>query len=135
MNILLILLALLATSTSAVRRQKRIFLLSFFYDDTYDNVPDLTAYSADIIARHLQRSDFRFEYTINRVYSNSSFKLTKLLCNELFDGRLAVIGVGTSPVFAHIKAITNSLRIPYIAIEWTEKSMDNEHISVIAKLN
>ncbi len=119
---LLVIISLFYSYTNALRREKRIFLISIFYDDTYDNVQDLTSYSSDIIGRQLKRSDFRFEYTLNRIYQNSSFKLTKLLCSELFEGRLAVVGIGKSPVLSHIKAITNSLRIPYIAVEWTEKN-------------
>ena len=48
-----------------------------YYDDTYTNVPDLVAYSADIIDRILKTSSFRFEYSIKKVYQNSTFKLTK----------------------------------------------------------
>ena len=54
-----------------------------FYDETYEDVEDLVTYSHDIIDRNLKRSNFRFEYTINKVYQNSSFKLTKL-CKSLF---------------------------------------------------
>ena len=65
-------------SAEAKRRDKRIYMVSIFYDDTYENIEDLTQYSVEIIERNLRRSDFRFEYTIHRVYQNSSFKLTKL---------------------------------------------------------
>ncbi len=54
-----------------------IFIIGFYYDDSSEKIPDLTAYSADIIDRYLKNSLFRFEYTINKVHKNSSFKITK----------------------------------------------------------
>ena len=54
-----------------------------FYDETYENVEDLASYSSEVIGRNLRKSDFQFEYTISRVYQNSSFKLTKLCMYKL----------------------------------------------------
>ena len=34
------------------------------------------------------------------------------------EGRLAVISIGSSPVFSYIKSITNTLKIPYLGIKW-----------------
>ena len=45
-----------------------------------------------------------------------------LVCNELQDGRLAIIGIGTSSVLTLIKSISNSLRIPYLAVEWSDSN-------------
>ncbi len=91
-----------------------------YYDETYANVEDITAYSTEIISRFTKKSSFRFEYSINKVTSNLGFKLTKTLCKELHEGRLAVIAIGTSPVFHHLKSITNSLKIPFIAVKWDD---------------
>ena len=49
----------------------------------------------------------------------------------MLDGRLAVIGIGTSQVFSHIKSITNSLKIPYIAIEWADETKLNSKLQTI----
>ena len=48
-----------------------------YYDDTYTNVSDLVAYSSDIIDRYLKTGSFRLDYSITKVYKNSSFRLSK----------------------------------------------------------
>ena len=40
----------------------------------------------------------------------------------MLDGRIAVIGIGTNSVLNQVKSITNSLNIPYIAIEWSDSN-------------
>lgn len=41
-----------------------------------------------------------------------------LVCKQLNDGRLAVIGIGYNPTLANIESITTSLNIPFISIKW-----------------
>ena len=55
-----------------------------------------------------------------------------LVCSEFNDGRIAVIGIGNSQTLEHIKAISNSLDVPFIKINWNKyddeysKLKDNE---------
>lgn len=51
-------------------------------------------------------------------------KKKKKVCNELEDGRIAVIGIGDSPAFAHINSVCASLQIPFLAIKWESMSDD-----------
>ena len=44
----------------------------------------------------------------------------KIVCNQLNDGRLAVIGIGSNPTLENIELMTTSLDIPYIAIKWND---------------
>lgn len=40
------------------------------------------------------------------------------MCNELNEGRIAIISIGDCPVFSYIQSIANSLKIPYLSIKW-----------------
>ena len=59
--------------------------------------------------------------------------LTKTLCNELSDGRIAVITIGESPVFLQIYSVTRSLQIPYISIKWESQGAEEQNQS--SKIN
>ena len=54
------------------------FKIGVFYDDSYDQVPDIVEYSINIINRLYKTSYFEFEYSINKVNLNNSYKLTKI---------------------------------------------------------
>ena len=45
------------------------------------------------------------------------------------DGRIAVIGIGDSPVFNHLQSISNSLKIPFISIKWNGIEEENSLIA------
>ncbi len=58
------------------------------------------------------------------------------MCNELKEGRIAILAIGTSPVFDQLRSIANSLKIPYLAIKWDdENALKNAENSDISKLN
>jgi hypothetical protein len=44
--------------------------------------------------------------------------LIKIVCKQLENGRLAVIGIGDNPTLENIELMTTSLDIPYISIKW-----------------
>ena len=52
------------------------------------------------------------------------------------DGRIAIIAIGSSPVFAHIQGLANALKVPYISIKWDslkeEKQIYSSANSLIA---
>lgn len=48
------------------------------------------------------------------------------VCNELSDGRIAVVGIGESPVFQQIYSITKSLRVPYFSIRWENQEEEEK---------
>jgi hypothetical protein len=47
----------------------------------------------------------------------------------LSEGRIAILVIGSHPVFLHLHAIADSLHIPYIAIKWESLSEENSIIS------
>lgn len=51
-----------------------------------------------------------------------------IVCSDLRDGRIAVIGIGNNPTLSHIETITTTLKIPYIAINLNTKSLKNKKI-------
>ncbi len=51
------------------------------------------------------------------------------MCNELNEGRIAVIGIGNSPTLDHLSSIAISLDIPYIEIKWDNFDA-NQHIEL-----
>ncbi len=54
------------------------------------------------------------------------------MCNELSEGRIAIIAVGESRVFSHLHTIASSLRVPFIFIKWN--SLAEEDL-LVNKLN
>ena len=54
------------------------------------------------------------------------------MCNELAEGRLAIISVGTSPVFNQIKLITNFFKIPYLAVKWENEKLSELPMSELS---
>ena len=54
------------------------------------------------------------------------------MCNELSEGRIAIIAVGESRVFSHLHTIASSLRVPFIFIKWN--SLAEEDL-LVHKLN
>jgi hypothetical protein len=46
--------------------------------------------------------------------------LKYLVCKDLNEGRLAVIGIGNNPTLYHLESITTILNIPYISIKWND---------------
>jgi hypothetical protein len=56
-----------------------------------------------------------------------------LVCDEFSQSRIAVIGIGRHPIFKHIQAIADSLKIPYIAIKWESLEEENELLVKVAQ--
>lgn len=52
--------------------------------------------------------------------------IVQKVCNELEDGRIAVIGIGESAVFNHINSVCASLQIPYLAVKWDSVDDDTD---------
>ena len=57
------------------------------------------------------------------------------MCNELSEGRIAIIAVGESRVFSHLHTIASSLRIPFIFIKWNTLEEEDLLVDKINKLN
>lgn len=56
-----------------------------------------------------------------------------LVCSELAEGRIAIIGIGNSDIFRHLHSIADSLKIPYISIRW--ETFEEENQTLEASLN
>ena len=54
------------------------------------------------------------------------------VCDNLNDGRIAVLAIGSHSVFLHLHSIADSLKIPYIAIKWESL---NEENSLVERTN
>jgi len=54
------------------------------------------------------------------------------VCNELSEGRIAIIAVGESRVFSHLHTIMTPLKIPFIFIKWN--TLEEEEL-LIDKIN
>ena len=67
-----------AKVASSSRREKKIFKISVFFDDYYENVEDFSSHSVDVINRILKASSFQFEYSINKAEKNNSYRLTRI---------------------------------------------------------
>jgi hypothetical protein len=52
-----------------------------------------------------------------------------IVCNELAEGRIAIIAIGENPAFMHIHAIADSLKVPYISIKWDSLEEENAIIA------
>lgn len=50
------------------------------------------------------------------------------VCDELEDGRIAVLAIGESPVFSLVHLIANTLKIPYITIKWDKLNEEYKNI-------
>ena len=48
------------------------------------------------------------------------------MCEEVHEGRIAILAIGDSPVFLHMYAIASSLKIPYLAIKWDSLEEENQ---------
>ena len=51
------------------------------------------------------------------------------MCNELNEGRIAIISIGECPVFSYIQSIANSLKIPYLSIKWENYNNKEQNIN------
>jgi hypothetical protein len=99
------------------RYNSRVFRISVFYDDTYDHAEDITKYSVDIINRQIQPvGSFEFDITLNKVEESNGYRLSRIICNEINFGRIAVVAIGNSPTFQILKVISTNLNIPYVAV-------------------
>jgi hypothetical protein len=52
-----------------------------------------------------------------------------LVCSDFDDGRIAVLAIGSHPVYLHLHAIAESLHIPFISIKWESLSEENSIIN------
>jgi hypothetical protein len=62
------------------------------------------------------------------------------VCNELNEGRIAIITIGNCQVFSYVQSIANQLKIPYLTIKWENQRelqhQDNEEfIELKSSLN
>ncbi|CAF0769478.1 unnamed protein product [Brachionus calyciflorus] len=121
-QVLLILVAFVTTS----RREKKTFKIAVFYDENHDNSEDLVSYAIDTINRQIKSSSFQFEFSITKAEKSQSFKLTNKLCEELDEGRIALLGIGESSIFKYLQSISSSLKVPYIAIKWENLDEENK---------
>ncbi|CAF0769509.1 unnamed protein product [Brachionus calyciflorus] len=122
-------------SFALARREQKIFKISVFYDDSFENIEDLISYSVDSVNRVFRQSRFQFEYSAFKVEKTKTFKLTKKFCQDIEDGRLAILAIGDNSAYRLIDSIANSLNIPYIEIKWN--SLDEEYtlISMLMQKN
>jgi hypothetical protein len=106
---------------------------------------------------NLKNSTFSFDYSILKVENYNAYTLTKiscrfflkcprlyhinylllyyiiyLVCSDFDDGRIAVLAIGSHPVYLHLHAIAESLHIPYISIKWESLSEENSIINSLA---
>ena len=48
-----------------------------------------------------------------------------LVCRDLNEGRIAIIGVGRNPTLSHLETIATVLNIPFLSVKWND-NYDNE---------
>jgi glutamate receptor, ionotropic kainate 2 len=99
-----------------VRLIRSLYRISIFYDEKYENMEDLVAYTIEANNHLNRKNSFQFEYTITRVKDSNAYKLTEQLCKEIYAGRIAILTIGNSKVYDLLKSISNSLNIPYLTI-------------------
>ena len=73
-QLLIIWLVYCAQTLETKKEEIKNLTISIFYDDTFDNVPNVTSSVFSLNNRYLKKNNFQLNYTIQRVLS---FKLMK----------------------------------------------------------
>jgi DNA-binding LacI/PurR family transcriptional regulator len=113
---LLLTLVMLFNAQSEVHH--KTLKISIFYNSNLKGIEYYLKEVFDDINHKLTDKPYQLLYTVVQVSNSDQSKSVRTLCSELEDGRIAIIGIGLSHTFEHLKYVSNALGIPFFSIQW-----------------